>query len=77
MGLLIRQTKVPVVKRFGDGEMEHYSKSRRREFTALTYLCWGESLRIHLKARKGHLLYSRGPPGSYIGGPWCIAPYLH
>jgi len=62
MGLLIRQTKVPVVKRFGDGEMEHYSKSRRREFTALTYLCWGESLRIHLKARKGHLLYSRGPP---------------
>ena len=37
MGLLIRQTKVPVVKRFGDGEMEHYSKSRRREFTALTF----------------------------------------
>ena len=37
MGLLIRQTKVPVVKRLGDGEMEHYSKSRRREFTALTY----------------------------------------
>ena len=79
MGLLIRQTKVPVVKRFGDGEMEHYSKSRRREFTALTYLCWGESLRIHLKARKGHLLYSRGPPGSYIGGPlvYCTIPTLN
>ena len=42
MGLLIRITIVPVVKRYGDGEMEHYSKSRRREFTALTIVCWGE-----------------------------------
>ena len=37
MGLLIRQTKAKVLKRFGDGDMEHNSKSRRREFTALTY----------------------------------------
>jgi len=35
MGILIRQTNFPGVKREGDGEMEHYSKSRRREFTAL------------------------------------------
>ena len=35
MGGLIRQTNIPVVKRLVRGEMEHYSKSRRREFTAL------------------------------------------
>jgi len=34
MGGLIRQTTIPVVKRLVR-EMEHYSKSRRREFTAL------------------------------------------
>ena len=35
MRILIRQTKVPGVKRYGNREMEHYSKSRRREFTPL------------------------------------------
>jgi len=57
--------------------MEHYSKSRRREFTALTIVCWGESLRNHLKAKEGHLLYSQGLPGSYRESLWCIEPFLH
>jgi len=34
------------------GRWKHYSKSRRREFTALTIVCWGESLRINLNAKE-------------------------
>jgi len=52
MGLLIRLNIVPVVKGMVMGRWKHYSKSRRREFTALTIVCWGESLRINLKAKE-------------------------
>ena len=61
MGLLIRLTivpvvkgmvMVPVVKGMVMGRWNHYSKSRRREFTALTIVCWGESLRINLKVKE-------------------------
>ena len=75
MGILIRQTKVPVVKRQVDGEMEHHSKSRWREFTAISIVCWGESLRSHLKAKESHLLYSKALPGSYRKDLRCIAPF--
>ena len=63
----MRQTKIPVVKRLVMGRWKHYSKSRRREFTLCTNVCRGKSLRIHLRAREGHLLYYRGLPGSYRG----------
>ena len=39
-------------KKVGEGEMEHYSKSRRREFTALYIYARVESLRIHLKPKE-------------------------
>ena len=45
-------------KKVGEGEMELYSKRRRRELTSLLCLCRVESLRIHLKAKIGYLLYS-------------------
>ena len=57
--------------------MKNYSKIRRREFTALNIVCWGESLRNHLKAKEGHLLYSKGLPGSYREDLWFIAPFLN
>ena len=77
MGLLIRLTIVPVVKCMVMGRWKHYSKIRRREFTALTKLYWGESLRFHIKAKEGHLLYSKILPGSYREDLWCIAPFLN
>ena len=59
------------------GRWKHYSKSRRREFTALIIICWGESLRFDLKAKEGHLLYSKSLPGSYRKDLRCIAPFSH
>jgi len=77
MGGLIRQTTIPVVKRLVSGEMEHYSKSRRREFTALYIYARVESLRIHLKPKEATfyiLEVSQEATGRAYG---VISPFLH
>ena len=76
MGGLIRQTTIPVVKRLVRG-MEHYSKRRRREFTALYIYARVESLRIHLKPKEATfyiLEVSQEATGRAYG---VISPFLH
>ena len=76
MGGLIRQTTIPVVKRLVR-EMEHYSTSRRREFTALYIYARVESLRIHLKPKEATfyiLEVSQEATGRAYG---VISPFLH
>ena len=76
MGVLIRLTTIPVVKRLVR-EMEHYSKSRRREFTALYIYARVESLRIHLKPKEATfyiLEVSQEATGRAYG---VISPFLH
>ena len=57
--------------------MEHYSKSRRREFTALYIYARVESLRIHLKPKEATfyiLEVSQEATGRTYG---VISPFLH